>query len=711
MSQLKVACRRAGYTAFGVGLIQFMLGGSGLTFLHDMQGLIPPGFLLILAASGVAFVFFGWQLKNGKRRKRALKVMLPLAAIPAFISLIGGAFFSLAFYGVLTALLVYAWRALPGDTESNVTESNATDPDPVVDEQRPDAELTPKKSSSSETESRSSSPPVTPYRRAEKENDQVSDEKQSTEKKSTDKQLTEDSKTETTVDKNEDGGSNSPSKIPIHFSTWIAVGVLSGFVLLMIAFSITADSSGPTYAEYPETSYNEGSEVQPPISENQGEQAYRKGQEAYRAGDFEHAYHNYSSAAEAGNASAMLELGWMFQHGQFVQQSYERAAEWYQKAVNAGLKKSAGYLLANLYRNGNGVAMDLEKAFDLYLDSAMEVFPPAMFEVAEMYRLGNGVDRNQNESLGWYRHSARLGYEEAQTMLGHFYMNGNNGVEQSFTEAETWYRRAANEDHPRAQFQMGVLYQNGYAVERNRVRAAMWYQIASSNGYEEAGSRLQQLRSALSTSQWDRAKQLATEWSSEPVANNHSGQRQHVLPDVIGISPDSIEANWGPADTQSTTTIEGIGDVEVWSYNRVPVPPGEEHTLRVVSFYLHADSVAGATEMLVPKEDGDMVQRMLNRQEHVKEILGEPDLATGPVHSWRGGFRPLMMEDYLDGVTHDDITTWRDHPNRIGYNIIQTRTDAGLDLPPEQLPTTILIGNYHFTIWAEYIYSHGHINE
>lgn len=529
MSQLKVACRRAGYTAVGVGLIQFMLGGSGLTFLHDMQGMIPPGFLLILAASGVAFIVFGWQLKKGKRRKRALKVMLPLAAIPAFLSLIAGAFYSLGFYGVLTALLVYAWRALPGNAESNVTESNATDPDPVVDEQRSDAEFTPNKSSPSETESRSPSPPVTPYRRAETETDQVSDEKQSTEKKSTDKQPTEDSKTETTVDKNEDGGSNSPSKIPIHFSTWIAVALLSGFVLLMIVFSITADSSGPTYVEQPETSYNEGrdnegSEVQPPSSENNGIQSQdpkeegeppselvEQAQEAHRVGDYESAYHKLHEAANAGNADAQLMLGSFFYEGLFVEQSFERAADRFKEALASG-HPYAGYFLGHIYRYGSGVSIDAERAFELYLEAAMEEFPPAMFEVATMYRSGNGVARNMDEALGWYFNAAEAGDERAKTALGKLYFNGTNGLRVDLAEAEKWFRSAANLDHPEAQYYMGVMYENGYAVERSSFRASIWYRIASSRDYGEANAALFRVNVFLSNDERAEAQRLARQW-------------------------------------------------------------------------------------------------------------------------------------------------------------------------------------------------------
>ena len=40
--------------------------------------------------------------------------------------------------------------------------------------------------------------------------------------------------------------------------------------------------------------------------------------------------------AEAGDAEAQYDLGWMYDWGESVKQDYEKAASWYEKAADQG---------------------------------------------------------------------------------------------------------------------------------------------------------------------------------------------------------------------------------------------------------------------------------------------------------------------------------------------------------------------------------------
>ena len=55
-------------------------------------------------------------------------------------------------------------------------------------------------------------------------------------------------------------------------------------------------------------------------------------------------------------------------------QSYERAAEWFEKAAEQGHAR-AMYNLACLYREGKGVPQSYERAFELYRKSAAQGYP------------------------------------------------------------------------------------------------------------------------------------------------------------------------------------------------------------------------------------------------------------------------------------------------------------------------------------------------
>ncbi|HPF46303.1 MAG: sel1 repeat family protein [Alphaproteobacteria bacterium] len=61
-----------------------------------------------------------------------------------------------------------------------------------------------------------------------------------------------------------------------------------------------------------------------------------KGEEAYANGDYALALKEFSAAAEKGDMNAQYNLGVMYEHGNGVEQSDKKAAEWYQKAADNG---------------------------------------------------------------------------------------------------------------------------------------------------------------------------------------------------------------------------------------------------------------------------------------------------------------------------------------------------------------------------------------
>ena len=56
------------------------------------------------------------------------------------------------------------------------------------------------------------------------------------------------------------------------------------------------------------------------------------------------------------------------------EQSYERAAEWFEKAAEQGYARAMA-ALGNLYREGKGVPQSYERAFELYRKSAAQGGP------------------------------------------------------------------------------------------------------------------------------------------------------------------------------------------------------------------------------------------------------------------------------------------------------------------------------------------------
>ena len=94
--------------------------------------------------------------------------------------------------------------------------------------------------------------------------------------------------------------------------------------------------------------------------------------EAMRAGDFAEAYCIMRPLAEAGDADAQYNIGWMYLNGYGLRSNDNLALQWWQKASEQG-NSDASLSIGMLYSLGEGdVAKDLDKAIDYYLLAAAD---------------------------------------------------------------------------------------------------------------------------------------------------------------------------------------------------------------------------------------------------------------------------------------------------------------------------------------------------
>jgi len=90
------------------------------------------------------------------------------------------------------------------------------------------------------------------------------------------------------------------------------------------------------------------------------------------------------------------------------------------------------------------------------------------------------------------------------------------GVSRDFVEAARLERLAAAQGYVYAQYGLGTLYQRGYGVEKDFVRAYVWYDIAATNTegmqppFDKDASQLRDsIAKLLSPEQLLEAKKLA----------------------------------------------------------------------------------------------------------------------------------------------------------------------------------------------------------
>jgi len=179
-------------------------------------------------------------------------------------------------------------------------------------------------------------------------------------------------------------------------------------------------------------------------------------------------------------------------------------------------------LLALLLENGNVVEQDEQKAFDLYLKSAMLGYPAAQYNIGRFYEFGKSdLVPNIGEALEWHYLAADKDYVYAQYRLGLAHKTGTS-VKQDNYLAFDWFQKAANLDHKESQnelaymhyqgigtdknqkiafdwwtksaeqglsisqYNLGVIYDNGSGVKENDMQAVKWYRKAAEQGNAEA---------------------------------------------------------------------------------------------------------------------------------------------------------------------------------------------------------------------------------
>ena len=201
-----------------------------------------------------------------------------------------------------------------------------------------------------------------------------------------------------------------------------------------------------------------------------------------------HAKDNILELANEGDACAQNNLGAMYYYGHGVEQSYEKALEWLQKAAEQGFAR-AQYSLGCMYDKGTGVEQSDEKTAEWVLKAAEQGLARAQYSLGCMYAKGAGVEQSDEKAVKWYQKAAKQGIARAQNNLGFMYQNGR-GVERSYEKAVEWYLKAVEQGLADAQNNLGFMYKNGRGVEQSYKKAVEWFLKAAEQGNASAQNNL-----------------------------------------------------------------------------------------------------------------------------------------------------------------------------------------------------------------------------
>ena len=130
--------------------------------------------------------------------------------------------------------------------------------------------------------------------------------------------------------------------------------------------------------------------------------------------------------------------------------------------------------------------------------------PDAQFNLAQAYKLGRGVAMDLNAAESWYRKAAAQGHAQSEDNLGLvLFQSGKR------EEAMPWIRKSAERGEPRAQYVLGTALFNGDLAEKDWVRAYALMSRSSAQGISQATTSLAQMDRYIPSDQRQRGAALA----------------------------------------------------------------------------------------------------------------------------------------------------------------------------------------------------------
>ena len=261
------------------------------------------------------------------------------------------------------------------------------------------------------------------------------------------------------------------------------------------------------------------------------------------------------------------------------------------------------YIQAEKYYRGKNFA----KAFEFYQRAAKKGEAEAAYSLGRMFKDGEGVAKNNEKALFWYRRAAVLGCErsvrcvkvceeegikdlkakalqgdaDAQYALGQKFHDGDD-VEQDYEEALKWYRMAAEDGHADAQYSLGVMYDLAEGVDKDYEEAMTWYLRAAVQGHAPAHEALEEMLLELSESEdgaetaeawcdavWDRGNEDEIEIVKKIKAENEEEQDQEPEDEEEQSTPSSSpEQSEGDSDAATEWVPRDEEKCKSWDFIR-----------------------------------------------------------------------------------------------------------------------------------------------
>lgn len=177
----------------------------------------------------------------------------------------------------------------------------------------------------------------------------------------------------------------------------------------------------------------------------------------------------------------------------FVYEQMNQSMSHPPEAAEAGQARTQ-YALGKIYRDGQGVEKDVQKAVELFTLAAMQGNSFAAFALGKMYLSDDPtLSRNVAAALKWITNAAEHGNQFAQYYLGKLLLKGTDDISQDTNSALRWLLASVEQGNVHAEYALAMAYLKGESVPKDSLKAMELLKRASSREHQFAQYQLGKL--------------------------------------------------------------------------------------------------------------------------------------------------------------------------------------------------------------------------
>jgi len=179
----------------------------------------------------------------------------------------------------------------------------------------------------------------------------------------------------------------------------------------------------------------------------------------------------YASAC-SGDVDAQIKLGKMYRDGDGIEKDGDKAVEWLAKAANQG-STTAKFILGYMYKDGDGVPLNYSKAIEWFTLASEEGDLDSLVWLGLLHERGHGFPKDPSKAVEYYSIAAAKGDSYGQNNLGNSYRYGT-GVPKDEKKAIEWLSKSAAQGNEIALMSLGemCIEQGDYEKGKEYLRRA-----------------------------------------------------------------------------------------------------------------------------------------------------------------------------------------------------------------------------------------------